>query len=152
VLKGIDHPVAQFWANGRAFDLRHIESPIYFEVAGEPVPHQAVWMKAVGELPDDRNLHRAALAYASDYSILEPVLRGHGVPWGTPGLKVASLDHAMWWHRFGRADQWLLYTQESPTAIGGRGLSLGRIFTRDGLLLASVAQEGTIRVPTGAAG
>jgi len=75
------------------------------------------------------------------------VLRGHGVPWGTAGLKVASLDHAMWWHRFGRADQWLLYVQESPTAIGGRGLSLGRIYTRDGLLLASVAQEGTIRVP-----
>ena len=152
VLQGINHPVAQFWANRRAFDLRHIDSPIYFEVAGETVAHQAVWMKAIGRLPDDPTVHRAALAYASDYSILEPVLRGHGVPWGTPGLKVASLDHAMWWHRFGRADEWLLYVQESPNAIGGRGLSLGRMFSRDGVLLASVAQEGTIRVPRSDAG
>ncbi len=147
VLAGIDHPVAQFWSTRRAFDIRHIDSPIYFEVAGERVPHQAVWMRAVGRLPDDQNLHRAALAYASDYSILESSLRAHGIAWGTPGLKVASLDHAMWWHRFGRADEWLLYVQESPNAVGGRGLSLGRMYSRDGTLLASVAQEGTIRVP-----
>jgi acyl-CoA thioesterase-2 len=147
VLAAIDHPVAQFWSTQRAFDIRHVESPIYFEVAGERVPHQAVWMKAVGRLPDDPNLHRAALVYASDYSILESTLRPHGIAWSTPGLKVASLDHAMWWHRYGRADQWLLYVQESPTARGGRGLSLGRMYTADGVLLASVAQEGTIRVP-----
>ncbi len=147
VLSGIDHPVAQFWSTRRAFDIRHIESPIYFEVAGERAPHQAVWMRAIGSLPDDPNLHRAALAYASDYSILESSLRAHGIAWGTPGLKVASLDHAMWWHRFGRADEWLLYVQESPNAVGGRGLSLGRMYSRDGRLLASVAQEGTIRVP-----
>ena len=90
------------------------------------------------------------VAYASDYSILESSLRAHGVSWGTPGLKAASLDHAMWWHRFGRVDEWMLYVQESPNAIGGRGLSLGRIYSRDGLLLASVAQEGTIRVPSAA--
>ncbi len=150
VLADIDHPVAQFWSTRRAFDIRHIESPIYFDVAGERVPHQAVWMKAVGPLPDDPNLHRAALVYASDYSILESTLRPHGIAWATPGLKVASLDHAMWWHRFGRADQWLLYVQESPTARGGRGLSLGRMYTADGVLLASVAQEGTIRVPVSA--
>ncbi len=148
VLSGIDHPVAQFWSTRRAFDIRHIESPIYIEVAGEHVPRQAVWMRAVGTLPDDPDLHRAALAYASDYSILESSLRAHGIAWRTPGLKAASLDHAMWWHRFGRADEWLLYVQESPNAVGGRGLSLGRMYTRDGILLASVAQEGTIRVPT----
>jgi acyl-CoA thioesterase-2 len=146
-LEGIDHPVARVWAHGRPFDMRHVPSPIYFSVDGEHVPHQAVWLKAIGELPDDPNLHRAALAYASDYSILESVMRAHGVPWATPGFKVASLDHAMWWHRFGRVDQWLLYVQESPSATGGRGLALGRIYDRSGVLLASVAQEGTLRVP-----
>ena len=146
-LSGIDHPVANFWATQRAFDLRHIPSPIYFSVEGDHVPHQAIWVKALGTLPDDPKLHRAALAYASDYTILEPILRAHGVSWGTRGLKAASLDHAMWFHRFGRVDEWMLYVQESPNARGGRGLSLGRIFSRDGALLASIAQEGMVRVP-----
>ena len=146
-LGDIDHAVAKFWATERPFDMRHIPSPVYLSVEGARVAHQAVWLKAIGTLPDDPNLHRAALAYASDYSILEPILRRHGVPWATPGLKAASLDHAMWWHRFARVDEWLLYVQESPTAIGGRGLSLGRIYSRAGQLLASVAQEGMIRVP-----
>jgi len=106
-----------------------------------------VWFRSTSPLPDDENLHRAALAYASDYTILEPLLRRHGATWATPGLKMASLDHAMWWHRFARVDDWLLYVQESPTATGGRGLSQGRIFTRDGMLVASVAQEGMIRIP-----
>lgn len=142
-----DHAVAQFWAHDRPFDMRHIPSPLYLSVEGEHVAHQAVWLKTIGPLPDDPNLHRAALAYASDYSILEPILRRHGLAWVTEGLKIASLDHAMWWHRFGRVDEWLLYVQESPNARGGRGLSLGRIYTRDGTLLASVAQEGMVRVP-----
>ena len=146
-LSGIDHPVANFWATQRAFDLRHIPSPIYFSVEGDHVPHQAIWVKALGTLPDDPKLHRAALAYASDYTILEPILRAHGVSWGTRGLKAASLDHAMWFHRFGRVDEWMLYVQESPNARGGRGLSLGRIFSREGALLASIAQEGMVRVP-----
>ncbi len=141
------HPVAQYWANARPFDMRHVGSPIYFSVKGEPVAHQAVWIKALGDLPDDPVIHRAALAYASDYTILESIYRRHGIAWSHPGLKSASLDHAMWFHRDGRADQWLLYVQESPSAQGGRGLSLGRIFTRDGQLLATVAQEGMVRVP-----
>ncbi|MFD6053134.1 acyl-CoA thioesterase [Agromyces sp. NPDC060279] len=147
VLGKVDHDVARYWASERAFDMRHVPSPIYLEVEGERVPRQAVWMRAFGRLPDDPNQHRAALAYASDYSILEPILRAHGVAWTTPGLKIASLDHAMWWHRDARVDEWLLYTQESPSAAGGRGLSLGRIYTRDGVLVASVAQEGMVRVP-----
>ena len=106
-----------------------------------------MWFTATGRLPDDPNLHRAALAYASDYSILEPIFRRHGVAWSTPGLKAASLDHAMWFHRFGRVDEWMLYLQESPNATGGRGLAHGRIFSREGVLLASVAQEGMVRVP-----
>ena len=147
VLAGVEHPIAKQWAMGRPFDMRHVPSPVFLSVDGPQVAHQAVWFTATGRLPDDPNLHRAALAYASDYSILEPIFRRHGVAWSTPGLKAASLDHAMWFHRFGRVDEWMLYVQESPNATGGRGLSLGRIFSRDGLLLASVAQEGMVRVP-----
>lgn len=147
VLAGIDHPVADFWSHHRPFDLRHVPSPIYLRVDGEQTAHQAVWLKSFGAMPDDPNLHRAALVYASDYTILESILRRHGVAWIAPGLKAASLDHAMWWHRPARVDEWLLYVQESPTAQGGRGLSLGRIYTRDGILVASVAQEGMVRLP-----
>ncbi|RNE59125.1 acyl-CoA thioesterase [Cryobacterium tepidiphilum] len=148
VLGHLDHSVAQHWANDRPFDMRHVPSPIYLKADGERTSHQAIWMKTLGPLPDDPDLHRAALAYASDYSIMEPVLRRHGLPWITPGLKVASLDHAMWWHRFGRVDEWVLYVQDSPAAQGGRGLSRGSIFNRDGLLLATVAQEGMVRIPS----
>ena len=147
ILGAFDHPVAQYWANSRPFDLRHVDAPVYFAHGPERVAHQAVWLKTTRALPDDENLHRAALAYASDYTILEPILRRHGHTWATPGLKMASLDHAMWWHRFARVDDWLLYVQESPSAQGGRGLSLGRIFSRDGALVASIAQEGMVRVP-----
>ncbi len=141
------HPVAQYWAKARPFDMRHVGSPIYFSVKGEPVAHQAVWIKALGVMPADSQLHTAALAYASDYSILESIYRRHGIAWSHPGLKSASLDHAMWFHREPRVDEWMLYVQESPSASGGRGLSLGRIFSQDGQLLATVAQEGMVRVP-----
>lgn len=141
------HPVAQYWAKARPFDMRHVGSPIYFSVKGEPVAHQAVWIKALGDMPADSQLHTAALAYASDYSILESIYRRHGIAWSHPGLKSASLDHAMWFHREPKVDEWMLYVQESPSASGGRGLSLGRIFSQDGRLLATVAQEGMVRVP-----
>jgi len=146
-LENVEHPVAQYWASERPFDIRHITSPIYLTVDGEHVAHQAVWFRSIGALPDDPDLHRAALAYASDYTIMESVMRRHGVAWATPGLRAASLDHAMWWHRPARVDEWLLYVQESPSASGGRGLALGRIFSRDGRLVASVAQEAMVRVP-----
>ncbi len=140
------HPVDRRRFSDGAVDLRHVPSPIYVAV-DEAAPRQAVWMRTRGRLPDDPLLHRAALAYMSDLSIQEPVLRAHGVSWSTPGLKVASLDHGMWWHRAGRADEWLLYVQESPSARGGRGLGIGRIYSRSGSLLASVAQEIMVRVP-----
>ena len=141
------HPVAQYWANARPFDLRHVGSPIYFTVEGEHVAHQAVWIKSLGPLPESQTLHTAALAYLSDYTILESIYRRHGIAWAHPGLNSASLDHAMWFHRDARVDDWLLYVQESPSAQGGRGLAMGKIFSRDGALLASVAQEGMVRVP-----
>ena len=85
-LRSSEHPAAENWANGRPFDMRHVEGPIFFEVEGPQVAHQAVWLKAFGTMPDDPALHRAALAYVSDYTILEPIYRRHGVPWATPGL------------------------------------------------------------------
>ena len=130
-----------------AIDVRHVEGTLFTQVDGKPVPQQAVWMRTHGALPDDPLIQRAALAYLSDRTIQEVVLRAHGLSWTTPGLNVASLDHAMWWHRPARADEWLLYDMFSPNAIGGRGLRTSRIFTREGALAASVAQAGMIRVP-----
>jgi acyl-CoA thioesterase-2 len=97
-------------------------------------------------MPDDPLLHAAVLAYCSDYSLLEPVLRRHGIAWADPRLRPASLDHAMWFHRPARADDWTLYTQDSPSASGGRGLATGQMFSSDGVLVATVAQEGMLRI------
>ena len=141
------HPMSKRLFTDRPLDVRHIPSPIYLSVQGEHVPRQAVWMRTRRAIPDDPATHRAALAYLSDLTIQESILRAHGVAWATPGLKVASLDHAMWWHRPGRVDEWMLYVQESPSARGGRGLANGRIYSRDGMLVASVAQEIMVRVP-----
>ncbi|MGK3952728.1 acyl-CoA thioesterase [Microbacterium sp. I2] len=145
-LEGL-HPMSKRLFTDRPVDLRHIPSPIYASVQGERVPRQAVWMRVRRQLPDAAGIHRAALAYVSDLTIQESILRAHGIAWATPGLKVASLDHAMWWHRFGRADEWMLYVQESPSARGGRGLATGRVYSAAGVLLASVAQEIMVRVP-----
>lgn len=138
--------LANYWVHRRPFAMRHVDAPIYLEPAADGSARQAVWVKAIGEMPDDPMLHRAALAYVSDYLMLEPILRRHGLAWIDRRLRIASLDHAMWWHRFARVDEWLLYVLDSPTAQGGRGLTNGRFFTRDGLLVASVAQEGMVRL------
>jgi acyl-CoA thioesterase-2 len=145
-LTGI-HPMSKRLFLDRPVDLRHVPSPIYVSVEGGHEPRQAVWMRARRALPDDPAVHRAALAYISDLTIQESILRAHGIAWTRPGLKVASLDHAMWWHRPGRIDDWLLYVQKSPSARGGRGLATGKIYTADGMLVASVAQEIMVRVP-----
>ena len=147
LLGTFDHPVAREWAFERPFDIRHVDPPLYVSATGRKEARNAVWMKTFGPMPDDPDLHRAALAYASDYTLLESVLRKHGMSWITPGMSVASLDHAMWWHRPARVDEWLLYVQESPSAQGARGLATGKIFTREGLHVATVAQEGMIRIP-----
>ncbi|MBW9108408.1 acyl-CoA thioesterase [Microbacterium ureisolvens] len=141
------HPMSKRLFTDRPVDLRHIPAPIYVTAGAEKAPRQAVWMRIRRPIPDDPAVHRAVLAYLSDLTIQESILRAHGVSWATPGLKVASLDHAMWWHRFGRVDEWMLYVQESPSARGGRGLASGRIYAADGTLMASVAQEIMIRVP-----
>lgn len=134
-----------YWAQGRSFDMRHVPGPLYLRVEGAAVPHQAVWLRAFEELHDDPALHRTALAYVCDYTILESSLRVLGLNWSTPGLATASLDHAMWFHRQARADGWLLYAQEAGAVQSGRGLNFGRFFSPDGSLVATVAQEGLIR-------
>ncbi|MDT0117921.1 acyl-CoA thioesterase II [Microbacterium sp. PRF11] len=143
------HPISRRIFSESPVDVRHVGSPLYASVEGPHVPRQAVWMKLRRPISDDPAVHRAALAYLSDLTIQESIMRAHGVAWNAPGLKVASLDHAMWWHRPGRVDDWLLYVQESPNARGGRGLATGRIYTREGVLVASVAQEVMVRVPRG---
>ena len=142
---GIDHPGARHLTN-RPVELRHVEGNLFVAAGEELVARQSVWMKAIGELPDDPLVHAAVLAYASDYTLLEPVLRRHGLMWTDRRLRPASLDHAMWFHRPVQADQWILYDEESPSASGGRGLGLGRMFSADGTLVATVAQEGMVRL------
>jgi len=150
-LQGIEGDAAAYWSTGRSFDMRHIPGPVYVQVEGETVPQQAVWVKAFDRLPEGQdprataNLHRTALAYVCDYTILEPLLRVNGQYWGQPGLTTASLDHSMWFHRDGRADDWVLYAQEAVSGQNNRGLAMGRFFDRSGRLLATVAQEGMIR-------
>jgi acyl-CoA thioesterase II len=145
VLSRIDHPAARHRAHRNAIEMRHA-GPLLLGPADPGPGEQSVWMRVERELPGDDLLHAAVLAYASDYVLLEPILRRHGVGWGDPRLRPASLDHAMWFHRPARADQWLLYTQSSPSARSGRGLGLGHMFAADGRLLATVAQEGMVRL------
>jgi acyl-CoA thioesterase-2 len=109
-------------------------------------PQRQVWLRTVGALPDDPALHQAMLAYASDFTLLATALYPHGLSFFNPEVQALSLDHAMWFHRPFRMDEWLLYAMDSPSASAGRGLGRGSIFTRDGRLVASVAQEGVIRL------
>lgn len=114
-----------------------------------PLPREggsAVWMRAVAPLPDDPHIHRALLAYASDHGLLRAAMIPHGLSFLTGQVRAASLDHAMWFHRDFRFDDWLLYVIDSPSAGGARGLCRGSVFARDGRLVASTAQEGMLRV------
>ena len=125
----------------RPTDPQHYVAP----TAGGPAL-QHVWIKASFSLPDDHALHQCVLAYASDMTLLDTALVTHGRNFFDSGLQMASLDHALWFHRDFRADEWLLYAQDSPSAHGARGFTRGSIFTRDGILVASVCQEGLIRI------
>jgi acyl-CoA thioesterase-2 len=149
LLAGLDGDDAGYWSHGRSFDHRHVPGPLYLSVEGAPVPHQAVWVRAFDRLDDDPDLHRAAVIYVCDYTILEPSLRALGLYWSDPKLFTASLDNAIWFHTpfagEARADEWLLYAQEAAAIGSGRGLNTGRFFTASGLLVATVAQEGVIR-------
>jgi len=128
----------------RPIDIRHVTEvdPL---APGKLPPKLVVWIRADGELPDDRVLHQCLAAYASDMTLMDTAALPHDISWREGNFMVASLDHAMWFHRDFRADRWLLYAQESPTATGARGFSTGRLFTPEGDLAISVVQEGLLR-------
>ncbi|GLZ29640.1 acyl-CoA thioesterase II [Lentzea sp. NBRC 105346] len=131
----------------RPIDVRYVTQPPWTLREDGPSPARSqVWMRADGLLPSDELLHVCVLAYASDLTLLDAVLVRHGVYWGLDKVLGASLDHAMWFHRRFRADEWFLYDCESPSASGNRGLATGRFFSRDGRLVATVVQEGLVRV------
>ncbi|MFA1544872.1 acyl-CoA thioesterase II [Actinomadura chokoriensis] len=139
---------AREFVTRRPFDIRHA-TPLSWEAAQDPslaTPESKVWLKVDGELPDDPLLHVCLMTYASDMTLLDTVLLNHGLAWGDKRTMGASLDHAMWFHRPFRADDWLLYYQDTPFAGGARGLARGQVFTRSGELVVSVMQEGLIRV------
>jgi acyl-CoA thioesterase II len=129
----------------RPIELRAIDRGDIFRGEKRP-PHQAVWVRATGALPPDVALQQCVLAYASDMTLLDTSLLPHGISWFDRRIQLASLDHAMWFHHPFRADEWLLYVQDSPSASGARGFSRGLIYSRDGKLVASVAQEGLMRL------
>lgn len=134
----------RYWERERPIEMRPVDPARYrARKAREPVQH--VWMRANGRLPDDLAIHQCALAYASDFTLLDTALIAHGRQMFDPEVQLASLDHALWLHRPFRADEWLLYAQDSPSAYGARGFCRGQVFTRDGRLVASVAQEGLTR-------
>lgn len=121
-------------------------TPIDWIAPQKRAPENMVWMRANGTLPDDPVIHQCVAAYASDLSLLDSCLAAHGRSWMEPSMQVASIDHAMWFHHPCRADQWMLYVQNSPASSGSRGLNFGHLYAQDGTLMISVAQEGLIRV------
>lgn len=151
-LRGYDHldadVVERFLEARQAVDLRYVDEPPYGRFGEPREPHSQVWFRTNGKLADDPLLHVVLATYVSDMTLLDSVLLAHGRGgWAVGDVVGASLDHAMWFHRPFRADEWLLYDQESPSAHGGRGLGQARIYTQDGQLAVSVIQEGVVRVP-----
>ncbi len=137
------------WARlPRPFDIRYVTDPSWERRLAGPIPggHNQVWYRADGKLPDDPLLQVCLMAYLSDLTLLDSALIEHGLAPGFDKLQMASLDHAMWFHRPFRIDDWVLYDTDSPSASGARGLATGHFFSADGRLLSTVVQEGLIRV------
>jgi acyl-CoA thioesterase-2 len=144
VMPMMPDPVRAYFERERPIELKPVEFKRY--MSREPMEGKFhVWIRATGRLPDDPAIHQCVLAYTSDMTLLDSSLIPHGRTVFERAIQAASLDHALWFHRPFRADEWLLYTQDTPSASGARGFSRGLIFTRDGTLVASVAQEGLIR-------
>ncbi|HVY66553.1 MAG TPA: acyl-CoA thioesterase II [Gammaproteobacteria bacterium] len=141
----VPEKMRRFLTHERPFHVRPVE-PIQVVAPPPAPPVRHIWIKTTDALPDDPDLHRNVLAYVSDYQLVATATLPHGIHFAEGNVQMASLDHAMWFHRPFRVDDWLLYVMESPNASGGRGLALGKFFTRDGRLVASTAQEGVIRV------
>jgi acyl-CoA thioesterase-2 len=144
-MQSASEPMKAYWRRERPIELRPVSLRHYMgREKLEPVQH--VWFRATGALSDDAAVHKCVLAYASDMLLLDTSLFPHGRTLFDRDLQVASLDHALWFHRPFRADDWLLYSQDSPSASGARGFTRGAIYDRSGAHVASVAQEGLIRV------
>ena len=139
------HIIGEWYDRPRPIDLRYVDGDP-FSREGVPTLGQRVWMRADGTLPDDPVLHTCIATYASDFTLLDTTLLPHGLSWNSKGVQMASLDHAMWFHRPFRADDWLLYDQHPISTGGARGLAGGNIYTSDGTLAISVVQEGLVRV------
>jgi len=146
---GVDVPdvVRRFWAHDRPLEIKPVNVE-HYRTRERLAPRQYVWVRVIGAVPDDAGLRAAILAYLSDMTLLDTANFAHGRRGFDPDLQMASLDHAMWFHRPHALDDWLLYAQDSPNTIGSRGLSRGFLYGRDGRLIASVAQEGLIRLRT----
>jgi acyl-CoA thioesterase-2 len=141
-LDGMPAERRRFWSQERPFEYRSVE-PVE---AGGPRPGvRHLWFRLVDQCPDDPVLHCCLLAYMSDYHLLETATLPHGLSYRSGEVMLASIDHAMWFHRPVRVDEWLLYALVSPSSSGSRGLAFGRIFDREGRLVASTAQEGLMR-------
>ena len=137
--------VRGYFERPRPIELRPVDLSRYLARGGTLAPTQSIWVRAVAPLPDDPAIHRAVLAYLSDMTLLDTAMIVHGKSVFSKELQVASLDHSMWFHRPFRADEWLLYVQDSPSSSGARGLTRGSVFSRNGALVATVAQEGLMR-------
>jgi acyl-CoA thioesterase-2 len=148
VLAKVPEKMQRFLTHERPFEFRPVE-PIHVIAPPRAAPVRHIWVKTVDKLPDDAHLHRNVLAYVSDYQLVSTATLPHGIHFAEGNVQLASLDHAMWFHRPFRADEWLLYAMDSPNASAARGLAMGRFFTRDGKLVASTAQEGVVRVWSG---
>ncbi|MEM7050144.1 MAG: acyl-CoA thioesterase II [Acidobacteriota bacterium] len=140
-----DFKLPRYLLHDRPFEFRPVQLPQFIDP--EPrEPRARIWFKTTGAMPDDDALHRSMLAYVSDYYLIGTATRPHGTSVFDPRLQLASLDHALWFQRSFRLDEWLLYSIESPSASGGRGISRGKIYRQDGALVAVVAQEGVMRM------
>jgi acyl-CoA thioesterase-2 len=137
--------IRRFWARERPFEMRPVDLKHYTSHDLLP-PRQDVWIRTTGPVPDDGRLQATVLAYLSDMTLLDTSTFAHGRSFFDPDIQMASLDHAIWFHRPHALDDWLLYTQDSPSSSGSRGFSRGAFYGRDGVLIASVAQEGLIRL------
>ena len=141
-------PVLRYFERERPIEMRPVDAGRYVARGKQADPIQKIWVKTSSALPDDPAIHRAALAYLSDMTLLDTALIAHGRSVFHPDIQAASLDHALWLHRPFRADEWMLYVQDSPSASGALGFSRGALYSRKGALIASVAQEGLIRLRT----
>lgn len=144
-LAGLPAKLQRWLARKGPFEFRHVYPRNELKPTKRP-PYQQVWFRLCDSAPDDPTMHRAMLAYASDFHLIGTAMLPHGISYLQHNVQVASLDHALWFHRPFRVDEWLLYSCDSPSAQGARGLTRGMIFTREGTLVASTAQEGLIRL------